>query len=210
MHRNRTASAVRVECVVQRALAFTGSETITPDATIWTVRNAGFAVVGRIRVPLVAGAYTWCGARAVYAAALTCGYALLAIIQNESLSASANARHHAFTVLASIRTDRFAFAVDLVVAKFAHAHLGGETIGVLLALVRADGHANTLLGTPSLLTTADIRPGAVTAETAEITMRLASAGRHVALITVATVQDGDPTAAIRSAASRWMGNGIVR
>lgn len=140
------------------------------------------------------GAYTWRGAHAVRAAALACGHALLAIIQNESRSASANARRHAFTVSASIGTDRFALAVDLVVAKFAHAHLGGEAIGVLLTLVRADGHANTLLGTPSLLTAADIRSSAVAAETTAIAMRLASAGRHVALVAVATVQDGDPTA----------------
>lgn len=132
----------------------------------------------------------------MHAAALTCGYALLAIIQNESLSASANARGHAFTVPASIRADRFAFAVDLVVPKFAHAHLSGVAISVLLTLVRADGHANTLLGTPSLLTSADIRPGAVAAETAEIALRFASTGRHVAVIIVATVQDGDPTTAI--------------
>lgn len=140
------------------------------------------------------GAYTRSGALSVRAAALARGHALLVIVQNESRPASADARCHAFTVHASVGTDRFALAVDLVVAQFAHAHVRGEAIGVLLALVPADGHANTLLGTPSWLAAADIRSGAVAAETAAFAVRLASAGRHIALVTVATVQDGNPTA----------------
>lgn len=84
-------------------------------------------------------------------------------------------------------------AVDLVIAQFAHAHLGREAIGVLLAPIRTDGHANAILGTPSWRAAADVRGGAAAAKTAAIALRLAQAARHIAFVAVATVQDSNPT-----------------
>lgn len=139
------------------------------------------------------GAYARSAAFTVRATALASGYALLVFILSISGSASADARRHALAVSASVGADRLALAVDFVVAQFAHAHLGGEAIGVLLTLVRADGLADAFLGTPSRRTATNVRSCAATPETAEIAMRLALAACHVALVAVATVQDGDKT-----------------
>lgn len=128
----------------------------------------------------------------MHAAALARGHAILAFIQYVSRSAAADARRHAFAVAASVGTNRFALALDLVVAQFAHAHFGQVAIGVLLASIRTDGHANAVLGTPSRLAGADVRARAAAAETAVFAFRLAKASRHVALVAVATVQDSDP------------------
>lgn len=126
-------------------------------------------------------------------AAFARGHALLAFIQDVSRPAATDARRHAFALLASIGADRSAPAVDLVVAQFAHAHLGREAIGILLTPIRTDGHANAAIGTPSWRAAADVRSCAAAAKTAEIALRLAQATRHIALIAVATVQDSDPT-----------------
>jgi len=141
----------------------------------------------------VTGAYTWSAAFAVRAAALASRHALLVLVQAISGSASADARRHALAASASVGADRLTLAVDFVVAQFAHAYLGGEAIGVLMTLVRAYGLADAVLGAPSRRAAADVRSCAATAETAEIAVRLAQAARHVALIAVATVQDGNQT-----------------
>lgn len=100
-------------------------------------------------------------------------HALLAFIQNVSLSAAADARCHAFALLASVRTDRFALTVDLVVPQFAHAHLGRKAISILLASIRANGHANAILGTPSRRAAADVRGCAAAAKTTAFALRFA-------------------------------------
>lgn len=138
------------------------------------------------------GAYTRRAAHAVIAAALANGHALLALIQNVSAPALADARRHAFTVPASVRADRFALAVDLVVAQIAHARFRQVAVRVLLTAVRADGHADAVLGMPSRLAAAYVRPRATTADAAAIAVRLALAGRDITLVAIATVQDGDP------------------
>lgn len=107
----------------------------------------------------------------MHATAFARGHALLAFIQNVSLSAVADTRRHAFALLASVRTDRFALAADVVVAQFAHAHLGREAIGILLAPIRANGHANAILGTPSRWAAADVRGCAAAAKTTAFTLR---------------------------------------
>lgn len=126
------------------------------------------------------------------AAALARGHALLAFIQNVSRPAAADARRHAFAAPATVRANRFASALDLVVAQFAHAHFRGEAIGVLLAPIRTDGHANAVLGTPSRRAAANVRARATAAETTAFALRLAQCARHVALVSVTTVQDSDP------------------
>lgn len=128
----------------------------------------------------------------MHAAALARGHALLAFIQNVSRPAATDARSHAFAVPASVGTNRSALAVDLVIAQFAHAHFGGETISVLLTSIRTDGHANAILGTPSRWAAANVRGCAAAAETAAFTLRFAQAARRVTLVAFATVQDSDP------------------
>lgn len=128
----------------------------------------------------------------MHAAALARGHALPAFIQNVSRPAAADARRDAFAAPASVGANRFASAFDLVVAQFAHAHFGGEAIGVLLAPIRTDGHANSLLGTPSRRAAANVRSRATAAETTALALRLAQGARHVALVSVTTVQDSDP------------------
>lgn len=129
----------------------------------------------------------------MWTAALASGYALLAFVLNESRSASADTWCHAFSVSASVGTDRSALTVYFVVAQFADAHLGRETVGVLLTLIIADGHTNALLGTPSWLAAADVWSCTATAETAAIAVRLAQTARRITLVAVTTVQDCDPT-----------------
>lgn len=109
----------------------------------------------------------------MHAAALARGHALLVFIQNVSRPAAADTRRYAFALPASIGADRFAPAVDLIVAQFAHALFGGEAIGVLLASMRTDGHANPFLGTPSRRAAADIRGCAAAAETTPFALRFA-------------------------------------
>jgi hypothetical protein len=132
----------------------------------------------------------------VHAATLARGHALLVFIQDESWSAAADARRHAFTLSASVGADRSAVTADLVVAQFAHAHLGREAVRVLLAPMRTDGHANALLGMPSWRAAAHVRGCATAPETAALALRLAQTARHVTLVAVATVQDSDPTVVV--------------
>lgn len=145
------------------------------------------------KLPFVASTHARSAAHAVHAAALACGHALLAFIQNVSLSAAADARRHAFAVPASVGANRPAPAVDLVIAQFTHAHFRGEAISVFLTSIRTDGHANATIGLPSRRAAANVRGRAAAAETAAFTLWFAQAARHVTLVAVATVQDSDPT-----------------
>lgn len=210
--RTRDASAaVTILRVPGSASANVWRDAFAVVATARAIGNAGLAIAGWVGVSLVAGTHARPAAYAVHAAALARGHALLAFIQNVSRPAAADARRHALAVGASVRADRSALAVaSLVVAQFAHAHLGREAVGVLLALIRTNGHANAVLGTPSGRAAADVRTCAVAAETTAVASRLAQATRHVALVAVATVQDSDPTVIMGIVAPGRLRNGIVR
>jgi len=85
----------------------------------------------------------------MHATSLARSYTFLAVVQGVARLAPAGVRCHAFTCPASIRTDRLAVMVDLIIAQFAHADLRREAIGVLVARTRADRHTNAVLGAPS-------------------------------------------------------------
>lgn len=111
--------------------------------------------------------------------------------------AFAHVGRHAFAVHASVRTDRLALPVHLLVAQFASAHVGREAVGVLLAGLLAEGHAYAARRDPSWRTAAHVRPRALSAHASLAADRVAGAGARVPLVPVATIQNRNPPTFLR-------------